>query len=243
METLRRISVKKPIVAFKMGRSEAGSQAATTHTGSLAGSYAVYEAAFRQVGVITVSSVRELLFTLLGFACLPLPRGKRCFIMSQTGGMGIFATDESNRYPEIELCSLSPAGERRLREAMPPMATMGRVAGYADIGVAATIDQHLAAIDIGLEDDAIDALVFLTVIPTFIDRKKLGEALAGMIRQTGKFEKPLFPVILAGDYVRDLRHGVEEAGMLTFEMPEDALGVLARMIRYQTTLQEREVLQ
>ncbi|MCL2497320.1 MAG: CoA-binding protein [Symbiobacteriaceae bacterium] len=231
-ETLGRITVTKPVVVLKVGRSEAGAKAAASHTGSLAGSYAVYEAALRQKGATLVHSMRELVYTLLAFACLPLPPGRNSFIMTQTGGMGIFATDETGKYPQINLANLTSEGEARLRSAMPPMATWGRAVGYADISVAASVKQHAAAVEIALNDAAIDNLVFLTVLPSFISQEELGIAWAHLLAPAHPSGKPVYMVILAGGYVKQVRRFLESQGLLTFEMPEDAVTALAHMLGY-----------
>lgn len=94
METARAVTRKKPVIALKAGRSRAGSKAAQSHTGSLAGSFATYKAMFAQAGIVQVSTPTELLNASTALALLPIPRTNRVAIMTMGGGWGIIAADE-----------------------------------------------------------------------------------------------------------------------------------------------------
>ncbi len=82
-ETLRRVSLKKPVVVLKVGRSALGANAANSHTGSMAGSDSVYDAMFKQNGVIRVETIDEMIDTLQAFDRLPLPAGGNLFLYSR----------------------------------------------------------------------------------------------------------------------------------------------------------------
>jgi acyl-CoA synthetase (NDP forming) len=88
------VTRKKPVVAIKAGRSQAGSKAAQSHTGSMAGSYAVYSAMFAQSGIIQVSTPTRLLLVSAAATHLPPPKSNRVAIMTIGGGWGIVAADE-----------------------------------------------------------------------------------------------------------------------------------------------------
>lgn len=93
IDTLARITKKKPIIVLKVGRSEIGAKAANSHTGSLAGADAVYDAAFRQYGIIRVYTIEEMMDTLQSIDSGILPKGNNVFILTQAGGPGIYCTD------------------------------------------------------------------------------------------------------------------------------------------------------
>lgn len=94
METAHEVTRKKPVVALKAGRSQAGSKAAQSHTGSMAGSSATYRAMFMQCGIVRVNTPSELLNTASALTLLPIPRSNRVAIMTMGGGWGIIAADE-----------------------------------------------------------------------------------------------------------------------------------------------------
>ncbi len=94
MEIASEVTRRKPVIALKAGRSQAGSKAAQSHTGSMAGSYATYKAMFSQAGIVQVSTPSELLDTSAALTLLPIPRTNRVAVMTMGGGWGIIAADE-----------------------------------------------------------------------------------------------------------------------------------------------------
>jgi len=93
-DVARRTTRQKPVVVLRGGRTEAGSQAAASHTAALAGSGAVFEAAARQAGVVTATTPDELVDVAACLAYLPLPRGRRVAVVTNGGGPGVLAADE-----------------------------------------------------------------------------------------------------------------------------------------------------
>ncbi len=87
------VSRKKPIVLLKAGRTSAGAKAVSSHTGSLAGSYSAYQAAFEQAGVIEVSDLPALFDVAWALSCQPLPKGDRVAIFTNAGGPAALASD------------------------------------------------------------------------------------------------------------------------------------------------------
>ena len=96
LETAKRVSLDKPIIALKGGRTEAGSKAALSHTGSLAGSYQVTAGALEQAGIIIVDNPTELIDFSVAFEHLPLPQGNRVGVFTLGGGWGVIASDQCN---------------------------------------------------------------------------------------------------------------------------------------------------
>ena len=93
LRTAQEVSRHKPIVLLKAGRSDAGAQAVSSHTGSLAGSYAAYQAAFKQAGVIEVNDLPELFDVAWALSCQPLPKNNRVAIFTNAGGPAALASD------------------------------------------------------------------------------------------------------------------------------------------------------
>ncbi len=94
MEVARKVTPKKPIVALKVGRSEAGARAAASHTGSIAGSDKIYSSAFKQVGVLRASDLEEFFDMGKALAFQPPVAGNNVAIITDAGGPGIMAVDE-----------------------------------------------------------------------------------------------------------------------------------------------------
>ena len=124
MQISRRISKRKPILAVKSGRTEAGAKAAMSHTGALSalqGLDIAADALLEQSGVIRVSTVEELFDLTLGFAKNPLPRGNRLGILTNAGGPAIMATDTAISLG-LRLAELSQSTRQELRRLLPPEA-------------------------------------------------------------------------------------------------------------------------
>lgn len=115
----KQVSLKKPIAAIKIGRSEAGARAAASHTGSLAGSEKVFDAALRQCGVIRVDSPTELLDVAEAFSVCKPAHGKRIAILTDGGGHGVMATDMAERFG-LEAPVLSEKTQEALRAVLKP---------------------------------------------------------------------------------------------------------------------------
>ena len=96
LQVAKEITPRKPIIAFKGGKTLAGARAAKSHSGAMAGVNAVYEAAFRQAGITWASTTEEMLEWAAAFSSLPLPRGNRVGILTRGGGWGVITADACN---------------------------------------------------------------------------------------------------------------------------------------------------
>src|SRR6202042_309879 len=106
LSAAREVSLRKPIIVIKAGRSEASSKAASSHTGALTGSDEVFDAALRRCGVLRVDSIGDLFYMAETLARQPRPRGPRLAVLTNAGGPGVLATD-SLIANQCELAALS----------------------------------------------------------------------------------------------------------------------------------------
>lgn len=119
LEAARRTTAVKPVVIVRGGMTEYGGKAAASHTGAMAGSGPVYEAAARQAGVITCTGTQEAVDLASSLAYLPLPRGRRVAVVTNGGGAGVLMADEVARNG-LTLADLPPALIAALDELLPP---------------------------------------------------------------------------------------------------------------------------
>src|SRR3970282_311161 len=112
----------------KSGGTAAGARAASSHTGTLAGSEKAFSAAFRQAGIIGAESTEELFTLPRAFASQPIPRGPHLCIVTNAGGPGIIAADAVER-STVKMATLSPETVERLRKALPPGAALDNPGG------------------------------------------------------------------------------------------------------------------
>jgi len=129
----REISKKKPIITWKSGTTEAGARAAASHTGALAGSRPIWEGVFRQVGIINVNSLEEVLDCLYAFYFQPMPRGKKVAIITGPGGPAVGTTDACLDLG-LEVPQLSENTKNELRKVILPVGTS--VGNPVDLSIA-----------------------------------------------------------------------------------------------------------
>jgi acetyltransferase len=149
----------KPVLVIKSGRTKEGAAAAASHTGSLAGSDEVTDAALRQAGVIRCSTIEEMFNVAIALAYQPLPRGKRVAIITNAGGPGVLATDAAiaNR---LTLATFSDETRDVFRKSLPATAN---IKNPVDVIGDARADRYRVALSSALKDPGVDGtLVILT---------------------------------------------------------------------------------
>jgi acetyl-CoA synthetase (ADP-forming) len=122
-ESLHRTAYEKPVVVLKGGKSEAGSYAALSHTGSLAGSSQIFNGMIQQAGCVTAPTLDTLFEICKLFDYQPLPKGCNIGIISNTGGAGVLATDAASELG-LQIAILEEGTRHELRQVLPPMASI-----------------------------------------------------------------------------------------------------------------------
>ncbi len=235
VEEASRASRKKPIVIIKSGTSQAGAQAASSHTGALAGSNLAYDTAFRQAGIIRARTMEELFDYATAFATQPVPAGRRVGLVTNSGGPGIIATDQ------VEAQGLVMARFQRetlevLRQTLPPAANI-----YNPVDVLGDADAELyrKAFRLVIADPGVDAVVCLLTRPAGIDP---AEVARGVVEERRSFPgKPVVAAFLGGVNVAEGNEIFRAAGVPTYEFPERAVMALAGLARYAELVKEPPV--
>lgn len=153
----KEVSKKKPIIVMKFGRTGAGTRAAASHTGALAGSHEVYSAAFRQSGVIEVTRTQDLLNTAMAFRTQPLPKGRRVAVAGISGGFAVAAADYLAEQG-LELPVLSEELQQRMRREAP-VPTFGSVKNPLDLSAEVRPPPLLKCIELLLQSDEVDSVI------------------------------------------------------------------------------------
>lgn len=160
MEIASEVTKKKPVVALKGGRSQAGSKAAQSHTGSMAGSYATYKAMFTQAGITQVNNPQELLNVSAAMTILSTPRSNRVAIMTMGGGWGIIAADECEDH-DLVLPQLTPSIIKDLDAHLPQYWNRKNPVDVVGEGDPAL---YLHVIEILAKWDEVDAVIALGIV-------------------------------------------------------------------------------
>jgi len=235
VEVAREITVKrrKPIFALKSGRSPQGARAARSHTGSLAGSDAAYDAILGQSGIHRVNTIDELFDYATGFERQPLLAGPRIAVVTNSGGPGIIATDALVS-SGLQMAEFSEKTCARLREFLPPHAT---ISNPCDLTGDATEELFQQTLQVVLDDANVDgAIVILTPVTPGSD-VPIAEATASVARASEK--TTFFCFLGVSDFAEGLKV-LEREGLPHFPFPENAVRALAQMPRYREIIELTE---
>jgi acetyltransferase len=194
MSAARAAARIKPVVVVKSGRMAQGAKAAATHTGALAGSDAVYDAAFRRAGILRVSDLRELFDCAETLGRVESPPGKRLAILTNGGGLGVLAIDRLVELGGIA-AEIGPDAKAKL-DAIMPRTWSG--SNPADIVGDADSARYTAALEILLADPANDAVLVMNVQTAIASAAEIATTVAaqvGSYRQARKRKaKPVLAV-------------------------------------------------
>ncbi|MCC6474820.1 MAG: acetate--CoA ligase family protein [Burkholderiales bacterium] len=231
-EVAGEVATVKPIVILKSGRSEMGSTAALSHTGSVAGADAIYDGACRQAGLFRARTVAEFYDTLRAFSKQPVPAGKRVCVLTHMGGPGTMCIDEISTLPGIEMAQLSPGTVAALRTILSPAANIGHPAGYIDLTAAHWEALHNQVLQILFRDPGVDAVIQILAPSAFLDQELLAREIVSAWESQAGAKKPLLHVVTFGDFAGGLRDRLEEAGLPTFDYPDSVARVAASLAAY-----------
>jgi len=216
----RRVAHRKPIVAVKSGRSQAGSRAASSHTGALAESDRVVDALLRQAGVIRTGTLEELFDVAMLLSNQPLPRGRRVGIVTNAGGPGILAADACEAQG-LELPVFSPKTAAALRAFLPEAASVGNP---VDMLASAPPAHYRQAEQILLADDAIDSLLVIFIPPI---ASNVDEVARAIVEGAGGSRKPVLSTFMSARGAPKLLSPIP-----SYPFPESAVVALARAAAY-----------
>ncbi|MHB1131948.1 MAG: acetate--CoA ligase alpha subunit [Chloroflexota bacterium] len=220
------LTKKKPLIVVKSGGTAAGSRAVSSHTGSLAGSEAAYDAAFKQSGILRAATMQDLFDISLAFAYQPLPAGKRLAIVTNAGGPGILATDACER-KGLQLASFTPQTIANLRDNLPRSAN---VYNPIDVIGDAQADRYEVAIDAALADPNVDALLVLLTPQAMTEIEKTAEAT---VRAGQNGSKPVLASFMGGTAVEPGLAILKDGRVPNYTFPERAVEALVAMNRYR----------
>jgi len=229
-DVFKRHAWRKPLVMWKVGSTDAGGRAAASHTGSLTGKAHLWDALFRQFGIISVSDIEEMLDTVMACSRFSRSGRGRVVIISGPGGPAVSASDAVERNG-LEMATLSESSRKRLENILPPTGTSR--GNPVDVGLGASFELgfYLDTLEVLIEDAGIDALVILgggisdDMNRTYVD---------GLIRVKEKTTKDLIVVTYPGFMQRDeILAPLHAHGIPVYSTPERAMKAYARLLRFE----------
>lgn len=214
-----------PILAIKSGRSAEGAAAASSHTGSIAGSEAVYDALFQQAGVFRVQTIEELFDYAVAFASQPLPRSNRMAIITNAGGPGIMATDVTI-HSGLQLARFSSETTEVLKSCLPSTAN---IHNPVDVIGDAGMERYRDALEAVLNDENVDGVIFILTPQSMTDIEATAEIIPDLARRSGK------PVVASFMGLLDVTKGaeyLESHGIPHYPFPEAAARAMGALYRH-----------
>ena len=226
LEVARRVSRRKPIVLIKAGRSDAGARAVSSHTGSLAGTHAAYQAAFAQAGVIEVQNFNELFDVAIAFDFQPLPAGSNAAIFTNAGGPAALASDSLAAHG-LSLADLNSQTRSNLRAFLNPAAQVGNP---VDMLGSASPEEYLRSMQVVLQDPAVDIALPLLVPQAVVDTAGVAQAIVDAKAGSGK---PVLACIMGDKSVGKARLILQGNRIPMYTYPETMGIVLGAMSQYK----------
>jgi len=229
LSAAREVALSKPIIVIKAGRTEAAARAAASHTGALAGSDEVLEAAFRRSGVLRVSSIADLFSMAEVLAKQPHPKGPRLAILTNAGGPGVLATDALSLHGG-ELAMLSDETVESLNAFLPAHWSHNNP---VDILGDAEPDRYAKAVEIVSQDPNSDGLLVILAPQAMTDPSETAEKLKRFAKLKGK---PILASWMGGTEVLAGQEILTRANIPTFPYPDAAVRTFQYMWQYSYNL-------
>ncbi len=231
MSAARAFARTKPIIVLKAGKSSAGAKVALSHTGTLAGDDAAFEAAFKRAGIISVDTIEQLFNAAQALAMQPRPTGNRLAIVTNAGGPGVLATDHLIKQNGA-LAELSDETLTRLNEVMPANWSHGNpidVLGDADA------ERYKQALESCIKGPNIDGVLVILTPQSMTHPDEVAKAVVEVAKQT---KKPILASWMGENDVQVGRTILEQGNIPVFRGPENAVNTFISMYKYSQNIND-----
>jgi acetyl coenzyme A synthetase (ADP forming)-like protein len=224
LDVARKTTAEKPVIVVKVGRTESGSRAALSHTGSLAGSDRIYSAMFKQCGVLRVEGHEEMFDTARALLYQPIPSSNQVAILTSSGGLGVELADECEMRG-LKVPILSEGVQKSLMSFLPKFAA---VSNPVDMTSQVHLNQEWwgKCMDILLASEEVDSLAIGVSALTDIEISRQ------IIEVYKKYRKPVLVTWVMGKRAKKAMKLLERNGIPVYPSPERLVKVLANLYRY-----------
>ncbi len=222
---------KKPVLAIKSGRTEAGGRAVSSHTGSLAGMDIAYETAFKQSGVMRAYRIDELFDAAEAFSRQPLPNGDKVAIVTNGGGVGVLLADAIS-VNNLKFARFTDKTINELHGFLPAFASFRNpldVTGNADENI------YFSALKAVVNDPNVDGVIAAALPVQVLDERKLAQMIGDI---AGQIKKPLVGCFMGGEEVKEIEDILRRFNIPNYTEPERAATALAKLVKYRELLNE-----
>ncbi len=227
VEITKNITPVKPIVVLKGGITEESAKRALSHTASIAGSDEIFNAAFKDAGIIRAHDIEELFNTSVALVNQPVMKGKNVVILSNVGGPAILAAD-AIAYVGLELAHLSTATKAKINAKYPGIEALNPIDLIADARAARFRD----VLELILQDPGVDGVMVINMLKSCFfepeDAKVIPEVAA-------RFDKPVVDVPLGAEDFELVNNVLKETTIPTYDLPDKAAKALRALYDYGKT--------
>jgi acetyltransferase len=231
MSAARGFARTKPIIVIKAGRHSAGRKAASSHTGALAGDFAVYEAGFKRAGIVMVNEIGDLFNCASVLDSRFLPAGPNLAIVTNAGGPAVLAADAVVSHG-CQLAELSPETMQTMETALPSYWSHGNP---LDILGDANVARYELAVKACVADPKVDGLLVIYTPQGTTQPTSLAEAVTKIASDR---RKPMLSVWMGESGVRESREVFQRNNIPTYQTPEEAVKTYAYMYQYRRNLDQ-----
>ena len=219
----------KPILAIKSGRTSEGASAAASHTGSLAGSDEIINAAFEQAGIIRCNDIEDMFNTAIALTYQPLPKDNRIAIITNAGGPGVLTTDAAIN-DGLKLAQFSEKTTEIYKKSLP---TTANIKNPVDVIGDARADRYHVAISQALKDENVDAAFVILTPQSMTDIDTIATEICQV---AGHYDKPVYTSFMGEADVASGIKILQKAKIPHYLLPESMSKSLARAFRFSQRL-------
>lgn len=231
IEVARRVSLSKPIIVIKAGKTEVGAKAVASHTGSLAGNVLIYSTVFKQTGILEARSVEEAFDWARTFSYSPVYKGGDLVVVTNGGGAGVIVTDTLS----MNGVQLSPPPETLVNVLKPKLPGFASLGNPIDVTGMISNEGYVDAIMSALLDNKVGLVLGVYCQTAVTDPTIIAGELINRIKELGGLPKPLIISFIGGEEVYWAIQKLNNAGIPAYPMPERAASSVAALINYHKT--------
>lgn len=236
IDALEEATRKKPIVVIKSGRSKRGAMAAASHTGSLAGADDIFDAVMRQSGCLRAENLEEAFNWCKLLGSTSLPGGENTVIITNGGGMGVLATDASEKY-EVNLYDNTQVLKEIFSEVTPEF---GSIKNPVDLTGQATAETYSKALKKALDYESVHAVIALYCETAVFDLEEFLKIIKESYSMYKKVGKPIVLSLLGGEKTEKVMDGLKKEGIPVYGDVYDCVSSMGALYSYYRYLSEKK---
>jgi acetyltransferase len=229
MSAARAAARNKPVIVVKAGRSAQGQLAAASHTGALAGSDMVFEAAIARAGMLRVNTLQDLFLAAETLSRFRTNTSETITVLTNGGGAGVMAADAA-AFAEVELTQLSDSTRQKLDAVLPANWSHGNP---VDIIGDAPVSRYEQALQVLKDDPGSGAVLFIHAPTAIVPSADIARALVPLAQHQPGMPPRLMSCWLGDKAVKQARQLFQDADIASFDTPEQAISAFAMLQRYR----------